>query len=67
MKTLVKTKNVLLVGMNGDVYQPDRPSVVSYDLFCQNNVAAGVVTVLKGNLPDAATDEEWSKFYPDSD
>lgn len=67
MKLLVKTNNVLLLGINGDVYEPLRPSVVRNDSFCQTKVAAGVVTVLKANLPEQATDAEWAKFYAESD
>lgn len=66
MKLLVTTKNVLLLGINGDVYEPDRPTLVSNDMFCQSKVAAGVVQVLKADLPEAATDAEWLKFYRES-
>ena len=67
MKLLVKTKNILLLGMNGDVYEPHRPTLVRNDAFCQAKIAAGVVQVLHGNIPEEATDAEWLNYFLEAD
>ena len=65
MKLLVKTKNLLLTTMMGEIMYPHRCSVVGNSAFLQGKIARGDVAVVE-QLPDEAKDSDWEKFLLES-
>lgn len=69
MKAIVETtKPIMLVDpYSGDLVEPDRPYVVAFTQFIQSRIGSGELRVLKGGLPETASDAEFAKFFKDSD
>lgn len=67
---VVTTGNFELVdysGSNTTVIGPSRPVVVDNTTFIQGRAAAGQLRVLETDLDDAANDEEFAKYWKESE
>lgn len=68
MKCIVKPSSPsMLVLDHGEVVEAYRPSVVTATAFVNSRLASGMLVLVAADIPDAATDEDFRKFWKDSD
>lgn len=65
MKILCETKGQFMLTDHGQTVEADRPGVVVNTAFIANRVAVNQVAIL-GELTDAATDDEFLKYFKES-
>ena len=63
----VKTPINLLEPVTGELLAEDRPYVLIWTQFFQARVGAGQVEVLEGDLPMEASDEEFARFWAETE
>lgn len=69
MKTIAKTSQpIMLIDPQTNEYLVhDTPAVVTWTQFFESRTGRGQITVLKGGLPDEASDAEFQKYLADSE
>ena len=69
MKSLLKTTSPihLVDPCNGQEIHWNRPTVVVHTSFIDSRMSAGDLKLINAEVPDEATDEDFLKFWKDSE
>jgi hypothetical protein len=69
MKSLVQTTSdiFLIDPLSGDEIAWNRPSLIRWTSFVDTRTGLGQIEVIKAGIPDQFTDEDFLKFWNDSD